>query len=72
MGEFSAEKDSAVPGVQPAAMSRVEFVRVFGTVYEKSPWVAEQAWDKGLTPTDDTQQGLCSTLARADQENLAS
>ena len=63
MGEFSAERDSAFPGVQPAAMSRVEFVRVFGTVYEKSPWVAEQAWDKGLTPTDDTQQGLCSTLA---------
>ncbi|GIT54358.1 MAG: hypothetical protein Ct9H300mP16_15180 [Pseudomonadota bacterium] len=52
MGDFSAEKDWALfPGVQPAAMSRVEFVRVFGTVYEKSPWVAEQAWDKGLTPT---------------------
>ena len=63
MGDFSSEKDSAFPGVQPAAMSRVEFVRIFGTVYEKSPWVAERAWDQGLTAAENSRQGLRITLA---------
>ncbi|GIS91614.1 MAG: hypothetical protein CM1200mP20_16550 [Pseudomonadota bacterium] len=63
MGDFSSGKDSAFPGVQPAAMSRVEFVRIFGTVYEKSPWVAERAWDQGLTPAENSRQGLRITLA---------
>ena len=63
MADLSADMDSAVGGRQPVAMNRLEFVRIFGGVYEKSPWVAEQAWDQGLTATDNTQQGLCNTLA---------
>ncbi len=28
-------------------MDRVAFVQKFGGIFEKSPWVAEQAWDRG-------------------------
>ncbi len=31
-----------------AGMSREEFVRVFGGVYESSPWIAERAWREGI------------------------
>ncbi len=35
------------------AMDRSEFRRIFGGIYEHSPWVAEQAWE--LRPFDDRQ-----------------
>ncbi|WP_027859676.1 2-oxo-4-hydroxy-4-carboxy-5-ureidoimidazoline decarboxylase [Marinobacterium jannaschii] len=34
---------------QPSEMSREAFCEVFGDIYEHSVWVAEKAWDNGLT-----------------------
>ncbi|WP_341523255.1 2-oxo-4-hydroxy-4-carboxy-5-ureidoimidazoline decarboxylase [Pseudomonas sp. G.S.17] len=33
--------------VKPSALSREDFVSAFADIYEHSPWVAEQAYDKG-------------------------
>ena len=64
MAGLSAGKDSAVGGEQPVSMDQHEFVRIFGGIYEKSPWVAEKAWNLGLTATDNSHNGLRRTLAR--------
>jgi 2-oxo-4-hydroxy-4-carboxy-5-ureidoimidazoline decarboxylase len=47
----------------PSGLDRAEFVGLYGRVYEHSPWIAETAWSKGLTPEHDTVEGLHSTLA---------
>lgn len=47
----------------PTSLSKAQFVATFGGVYEHSPWVAEIAFDAGLTPIDDTVDGLARTLA---------
>ena len=31
-------------------MGREEFVNIYGGIYEQSPWVAEQAWDREGNP----------------------
>ena len=47
----------------PSSLPRDAFVETFGPVYEHSPWIAEQAWDSGLTDAQDTVEGLHKTLA---------
>lgn len=47
----------------PSTMSRDEFVAAFADVYEHSPWVAEQAFDQGLSSDDDTVAKLHSRMA---------
>ncbi|MFD1007973.1 MULTISPECIES: 2-oxo-4-hydroxy-4-carboxy-5-ureidoimidazoline decarboxylase [Oceanisphaera] len=47
----------------PSTMSRDEFVAAFADVYEHSPWVAEQAFDQGLTAEDDNIAQLHSRMA---------
>ena len=47
----------------PREMSRQEFVARFGGVYEHSPWIAEALYDRGLTPAEDTPDGLAAALA---------
>ena len=47
---------------RPSQMDRHEFVAVFGAVFEHSTWIAEGAWDQGLTHHDDTAAGLCHSL----------
>jgi len=45
-----------------STMARVEFVEIFGGVYEHSPWVAEGAWSRGLGPEHDSVEGLSTLL----------
>lgn len=59
------------PGDRPSRMGRDAFVARFGHVFEHSPWVAEEAWDRGLGPDADTAEGLharlCAVLRGADE-----
>jgi allantoinase len=50
---------------RPSDMTRDEFVKTFGGVFEHSPWIAERAFDAGLGPTDDTATGIHAALTRA-------
>jgi OHCU decarboxylase len=47
----------------PREMSREAFVARFGGVYEHSPWIAEAAHARGLTPAEDTPEGVAAALA---------
>ena len=38
---------------KPREMSRTDFIANFGGVYESSPWVAEEAWERGLGESED-------------------
>ncbi|MBF9047435.1 allantoinase PuuE [Rhodobacterales bacterium LSUCC0031] len=49
----------------PSQMSRVDFVAQFGGIFEHSAWIAEQAWDAGIGPANDTAHGLHAALTRA-------
>ncbi len=51
----------------PATLDRGAFVARFGGVYEHSPWIAERAFDAGLTADADSAEGL-SDLLRAQVE----
>ncbi|MFC6686544.1 allantoinase PuuE [Jhaorihella thermophila] len=50
---------------RPSRMSREDFVKRFGGVFEHSAWVAERAFDLELGPAHDTAAGLHNALARA-------
>ena len=47
----------------PREMSRQEFVTRFGGIYEHSPWIAEAAYERGLTASEDTPEGLAQAMA---------
>jgi OHCU decarboxylase len=47
----------------PGTMSEDEFVTRFGGVYEHSPWIARQTWQRGLTTQHDSVDGLAAALA---------
>lgn len=47
----------------PRELSRDEFAARFGAVYEHSPWIAEALYDGGLTPDEDTPEGLARAMA---------
>jgi OHCU decarboxylase len=55
-------------------LSRADFVARFGGIFEHSPWVAEGAFDRGLTPETDTPEGLHAAMVAimraADREKL--
>jgi 2-oxo-4-hydroxy-4-carboxy-5-ureidoimidazoline decarboxylase len=57
---------------RPSRMSREAFVLAFGGVFERSPWIAEAAWDAGLTSAVDSASGLhaamVAVLRRAPRE----
>lgn len=50
---------------KPTDLGKDEFVRIFGGVYEHSPWVAEQVWDAGISPDFDEIEVLASVMAAA-------
>ncbi|HYA74190.1 MAG TPA: allantoinase PuuE [Roseiarcus sp.] len=52
-------------GWKPSRMSRALFVERFGGVYEHSRWIAEAAYDAGLSADADNAQGLARAMARA-------
>ncbi len=57
---------------KPTDLGKDEFVKIFGGVYEHSPWVAEQIWDAGINADLDAIVTLASTMAavvaRADHQ----
>ncbi len=60
----------------PRQMRRERFVARFGAIYEHSPWVAERAWDAGLSAGSDRVAGLAATMAAvvaaaSEEEKLA-
>lgn len=50
-------------GYVPSRMSRPLFVERFGGVFEHSPWIAEAAFDAGLTTAQDGAEGLGAAMA---------
>jgi OHCU decarboxylase len=63
-------------GWKPSKLSKTLFAERFGGVYEHSRWVAEAAYDAGLTEAQDTAAGLAAAMAAAmgnggDAEKLA-
>lgn len=46
----------------PSGLSREDFVARFGGVFEHSPWIAEGAWDTGLTSAQDSAGGLLAAM----------
>jgi len=58
-------KHPPMGGWKPSRLTRTLFVERFGGVYEHSRWVAEAAFDKGLTDQADTAQGLAFAMAAA-------
>lgn len=48
---------------KPTTLSKKDFVTTFGGVYEHSPWVAEGAYEQGLSSEQDTAEGLSTTMA---------
>ncbi|WP_339485357.1 2-oxo-4-hydroxy-4-carboxy-5-ureidoimidazoline decarboxylase [Pseudomonas sp. EL_65y_Pfl2_R95] len=47
----------------PTQLSRDEFVSTFADIYEHSPWVAEQAFDRGMDDSLNTVDGLHQRMA---------
>lgn len=58
------------PRYRPSQMTKKDFISTFGSVFEHSTWVAEQAYDTEISPSIDTATGLHSALCR--QFRLAS
>lgn len=50
---------------RPSTMDRTVFVARFGGVFEHSPWIAEAAWEAGLSHEQDTTEGLHAALCAA-------
>jgi OHCU decarboxylase len=57
---------------RPSAMDRSTFVATFGGVFEHSPWIAEAAFERGLSADADHADGLhrvlCAVLREASAE----
>lgn len=51
------------PTQKPSRMSRDEFITAFGDIYEHSPWAADGAFERGLTPQTDSADGLAHLMA---------
>jgi 2-oxo-4-hydroxy-4-carboxy-5-ureidoimidazoline decarboxylase len=52
------------------SLSREEFVRVIGPVFEHSPWIAEATWPKRpFANLENLHRALCETVHRAGEEN---
>lgn len=47
----------------PAGMTRDAFLARFGGVWEKTPWIAEAAWGRGLGAETATPEGLAAAMA---------
>jgi len=61
--------------VVPSKASKTDFVARYGGIFEHSPWIAERAYDAGLTELADSASGLHTVLVRAfraasDEEKL--
>ncbi|MEY3038131.1 MAG: hypothetical protein RL143_698, partial [Pseudomonadota bacterium] len=56
----------------PASLEKCDFVSTFGAIYEHSPWIAEQVFDRGLTNKHDQIEMLhslfCDVFLSADKD----
>ena len=52
---------------RPTAMTRPEFVKRFGGVYEHSAWIAEAVYDARLHPAHDGVKALHTAMVEADE-----
>ena len=50
---------------QPSSLTREAFLACFGGVFEHSPWIAERAFDAGISAQEDTAGGLHDALVTA-------
>jgi OHCU decarboxylase len=48
--------------LKPSTMSRAVFVELFGDIFEHSAWIAEKAYEAGLTSAQDTAEGLHASM----------
>jgi OHCU decarboxylase len=48
--------------LKPSTMSRAMFVEMFGDIFEHSPWIAARTYEGGLTPAQDTAEGLHAAM----------
>ncbi|MCS4503934.1 2-oxo-4-hydroxy-4-carboxy-5-ureidoimidazoline decarboxylase [Arhodomonas aquaeolei] len=48
---------------RPSQLNEDDFVAHYGDVYEHSPWIARQAYRRGLSVTEDTPDSLAATMA---------
>lgn len=48
--------------MRPSQMDRAAFLARFAPVFEHSPWIAEGVWDAGLTPAQDSAEGLHAAM----------
>ncbi|MEM7196935.1 MAG: allantoinase PuuE, partial [Pseudomonadota bacterium] len=53
-----------VEKLQPSTMSKSEFVAIFGSIYENSPWIANRAFEFELGPAHDCAEGMHNVLVR--------
>ena len=60
-----AQHHPAAPKPQPSQMLKDQFVTLYGSVFEHSPWVAEDAYDLELGPAHDCAAGLHGAMVRA-------
>jgi OHCU decarboxylase len=51
-------------GLRPSRMEKNDFVEKFGSIFEHSLWIAENAYDLDLGPAHDTAGGLHNALCR--------
>jgi len=58
--------------IEPGELDRSEFQETFGSVFEQSPWIAENVWNDGLDARHDTAAGMhevmCNEIRQADME----
>ncbi|WP_404422905.1 2-oxo-4-hydroxy-4-carboxy-5-ureidoimidazoline decarboxylase [Thalassospira australica] len=47
----------------PSTLAKSAFVSLYGGVYEHSPWIAEQLYDRGITPDLDHPDALADAMA---------
>lgn len=51
-------------GWKPSTMPNTLFVERFGGVFEHTPWIARNAWSRGLTSAQDSATGLHEAMTR--------
>ncbi|MAZ31602.1 MAG: OHCU decarboxylase [Thalassospira sp.] len=47
----------------PSTLAQSAFVSLYGGVYEHSPWIAKQLYDRGITSALDTPDALADAMA---------
>jgi OHCU decarboxylase len=65
--EIASHWASAHPHIRkerPSKLSKAEFVKRFGSIFEHSPWIAERAYDLELGPAHDNAIGIHNALCR--------